>query len=1052
MAKRKKKRKRLRNRKINSSLKKANQTGVSCYSEWIQSMPDWINKIQHLVGCGYTIQAKELLSEEEIQKELANIKDAKNRAFVLYEVAMLMESTGQVERAAQYYTNMLNIPETSRIKELSMLYRKAGILWAECGRCMQAVEYFTIADKLEPNNPDTLNCFAGSTMKIGRLEEAMDLLRKALTIKPQARDAYSNLLLVSNYLHSTKADEIFEESKKWAKIQAPTTLALKNHDNSLEPHRKLRIGYISPDFKDHSVTFYFESLLNGHDRNKFEIYGYGNVGKPNEGTYRLIDKFDFYRDIFKVGDEEVVELIISDSIDILVDLAGHTGKNRLHVLAYKPAPIQVTYLGYPNTTGMTQIDYRLTDDIVDTPEQQKYYTEKLVFLPNGFLCYNPGQRQPTVKSLPMLYKHYITFGSFNVVNKLSPVVMKIWVDILNAVPNSKLILKFTEGVDPKVREYYHNLFAEYGLENPEDRIMIFKWLSISEHFELYNKVDIALDTYPYNGTTTTCQAFLMGVPVITLVGPRHASRVGLDILTRLEMQFFAAQSHEEYVKKAVALAANPEALTKIRETMRNRLAASPLCNYKLITNDIENAYRKMWHDYCRSKGIEIKQITSQQDTDYKPRRYEDRTIIDDIISADEFYQAGQRLKATKHAVEAFKKLSSDNNGQKPPKQLLQRYNADDLQSLIINFCMEIVAFSSCLSHDNYYRIYVKSQEMNPSNPEIDLRIGLLMAFQARLKNEKIQDNCIKLLEITDRKLNNERSKAVLALAKGDLNELSLPYDSARIYLYPDLRNVTTYVLLEQGDWFEKSDMNFFRTILRPDDTVFDIGANVGPYSLSAAARTRGKVIAVEPASKTFELLNRSASQFSNMTAMHAAISDKSGTAFLSNFGPSEKFKLSDNNETQREEVPLITVDDIAAEHGIESVDIIKLGTQGHELKALAGAKKIISNGSPIIFYEIKHGRDLRPELIDAFKDLGYDSYFTLPDPKTLVKYNKDIQIDASLLNMIAIRPESLQRLEGLVNIEQSQADVLRTWQRSGKSRGVDASRENSRLDAGKNGI
>ena len=1026
MAKKKKNFKPRRNKKPTLSAKKSNQAELSSYSEWKPCMPDWINKIQSLIGCGYTKQAHHLLSEEEIQKNLANINDVKARVFALYAVAKLLDRTDQIERAAQYYTNILNIPEASRVKELAVLYRKAGLLWAECGRCTQAIDHLRIADKLEPDNPDTLNCLAGSIMKIGRLEESMDLLREALTINPQVRDAYSNFLLDFNYLPDAKASEIFAESKKWAKIQAPANLAFTNHDNSIDPHRKLRIGYISPDFRNHSVTFYFESLLDGHDRNKFEIYGYGNVVKPDQTTDRLIDKFDFYRDIYKVDDEEVVKLIISDSIDILIDLAGHTGRNRLHILGFKPAPIQATYLGYPNTTGMTQVDYRLTDDIADTPDQQQYYTEELVFLPNGFLCYNPGERQPTVKSLPMSHKDYIAFGCFNNINKLSPVIIKIWVDILNAVPNSKLILKFTEGIDTQVQEYYYNLFAGYGLENPKERIMIFRWLTLSEHFELYNNVDIALDTYPYNGTTTTCQALLMGVPVITLTGQQHASRVGLDILSRLDMKFFSAKSPEEYLKKAVALAAKPEALTQIRATMRQRLAASPLCDYELITNDIENAYRKMWHDYCRSKGIEIKQITSQQDTDYKPRRYANRTVIDNIISADKFYQAGKRLKAFKYALELFNNWSSDNNREKPPQQLLERYNADDLQSLIINFCIEIMAFSSAFAYDNYYMLYHKAREIKPSNPEIDLRLGLLLNLQAKLKNVKVPDNCVKLLEIADSKLNNERSKAALAIAKGDLKELSLPYDLARIHLYPDLENITTYVLLEQGDWFEKNDLNLFRAIIRSDDTVFDLGANVGTYSLSAAARTRGKVIAIEPASETFELLNISASQFSNMTAIHTAVSDKPGTAFLThNDNSSETFGLSDNNEKRGEKVPLATVDDIAAEHGIESVDIIKIDVEGHELKVLAGAEKIISNGSPIIFYEIKHDNDLHPELIDAFKNLGYDSYFTLPDPKTLVKYNQNIEIDGYLHNMIAIRPKSLQRLEELVNIEQSQDDVLK---------------------------
>ena len=593
------------------SVEKSDQAEFPGYYEWKLNMPDWLTRIQSLIDCRHIAQAQELLIEEEIQKNLENINDARTKVLARYTVAMLLDSTSQIERAAQYYTDMLDIPEESRVKELSPLYRKAGLLWSECGRHTQAVDHLCIADQLEPDNTDTLNCLALSIMKIGRLEESMDLLRKALTIDPQFRDGYSNLLLDFNYLPDAKPSEIFAESKKWAQTQAPTNLAYTNHDNSLDPHRKLRIGYISPDFRSHSVTFYFEYLLDGHDRNKFEIYGYGNVAKPDQTTERLIDKFDFYRDIYEVGDEEVVELIRSDSIDILVDLAGHTGKNRLHVLAYKPAPIQAAYLGYPNTTGMPQVDYRLTDAIADTPDQQKYYTEKLVHLPNGFLCYNPGEQQPAVKALPMSHSDCITFGSFNNINKMSPGIVKMWVDILNAVPNSRLILKFAQGTDSQVREYVYNQFAGGGLENPRERIMISGWLTSAQHLELYNKVDIALDTYPYNGTTTTCQALLMGVPVITLVGPRHSSRVGLDILTRLEMQFFAAKTPHEYVQKAVALASKPEALTQIRETMRQRLAASPLCNYELITNDIENAYRRMWHDYCCSKETEIQQIPAE---------------------------------------------------------------------------------------------------------------------------------------------------------------------------------------------------------------------------------------------------------------------------------------------------------------------------------------------------------------------------------------------------------------------------------------------------------
>ena len=661
MAKKKKPSKRRKINKRSPAVSGPKQYEFHRYDEWRPNMPDWLKKIRVLTDNGDIIQAQKLLVEEEIQEKLANINDNDTRSkfFVRCEVAMLLDSTGQVERALRYYS------ETLKIVNCAGVYNKMGLLYANCGQNIQAIANFQKAEQLEPDGIYIWINLARCFMKIGRIEETLRLLRKAISADPQSRGAYPNFLYCLNYLIDTKASEIFQESKKWAQIQAPTTLAFTNHDNCLDPHRKLRIGYISPDFRKHSVTYYFEPILNGHDRNKFDIYAYGDIETPDKVTGRLVEKFDFYRNIKGVGDKEVAELIRSDSIDILVDLAGHTGRNRLHVLAYKPAPIQVNYLGYPNTTGMPQVDYRLTDAIADTPDQQQYYTEKLVFLPNGFLCYDPGQAQLPVKALPMTYNKYVTFGCFNNVNKLNPFMIKIWADLLDAVPNSKMIIKFREGEDLQIREYYYNLFTEHGLENAHERVTFFGWLTNAQHLELYNNIDIALDTYPYNGTTTTCEALLMGVPVITLVGSRHASRVGLDILSRLDLPSFAAQSPEEYVKKAIALAVEPDALTQIRATIRQRLAASPLCNYKLITNDIENAYRQMWQDYCCSKEIEIKEIKSQDEVDFKPQEYSDLAVIDLIAGDDKFHPAGQRTKTIKRAAEAPCKSSSDK-----PKQRL----------------------------------------------------------------------------------------------------------------------------------------------------------------------------------------------------------------------------------------------------------------------------------------------------------------------------------------------------------------------------------------------
>jgi len=228
-------------------------------------------------------------------------------------------------------------------------------------------------------------------------------------------------------------------------------------------------------------------------------------------------------------------------------------------------------------------------------------------LPDGFLCYGPGETMPPFTPLSALKKGYITFGAFSESCKINSVVIDLWSRILKATPDSKLFLKFKAGRDDEACQMYLKRFEKAGIS--PDRVTISGWLSLPDHLKLYNQIDISLDTYPYNGTTTTCQALLMGVPIISLVGEHHMSRVGLSILTHLGLEFFAASTPEQYVAKATALAAKPDALAKIRASMRSRMAYSPLCNRELFAKNIEQAYRKMWQDYCRSKDSHSSGIT-----------------------------------------------------------------------------------------------------------------------------------------------------------------------------------------------------------------------------------------------------------------------------------------------------------------------------------------------------------------------------------------------------------------------------------------------------------
>jgi len=380
-------------------------------------------------------------------------------------------------------------------------------------------------------------------------------------------------------------------------------MARVSHSNTVEPERKLRIGYISPDFKRHVVSYYFEPLLDEHNRDVVEVYGYGNIDRPDPTTSRLQKKFDCYRSIWDVNDDAVARVIEQDKIDILIELAGHTRNNRLLVLARKPAPVQVTYLGYADTTGMEAVDYLLTDRLTAPPESQKFYTEQLAYLPGGSVCYTPPENAPDATPLPAAKKGYVTFGAFTNNRRLNRPLLEVWAEILKLTPNSRLLLGFRGGGDEKVQEHYLSQLEECGVLR--ERIEIGGGKVHTEYLKQYSNVDIVFDTFPENGGTSTCDALWMGVPVISLAGQHQAERVGLGILSRLDMQCFAAATPAEYVARAVAIANKPQSLVEMRASMRSRMAESSLCDAKRFARDVETAYREMWRRWCRGQGVSV---------------------------------------------------------------------------------------------------------------------------------------------------------------------------------------------------------------------------------------------------------------------------------------------------------------------------------------------------------------------------------------------------------------------------------------------------------------
>ena len=480
-------------------------------------------------------------------------------------------------------------------------YLLLGNIAAGESRLQDAIEAYSQAVNINPQDPVAYSNLGNVLADQGRIGEAMDCWKKALSLQPDYASAHSNLLLCMNYSESLSADEVFQAHLDWAEKYEHNARKYTTHPNIPVPDRNLRIGYVTADMREHSVAYFLEPILENHDSSGFTVYCYSDVARPDAVTGRLYRIAGNIRTTAGLSDVDLAGLIRTDEIDILIDLAGHTSGNRLRMFAQKPAPVQVTYLGYPNTTGLSTMDYRITDSWADPPGFSDHlYTEKLVRLPRSFICYKPPEDSPPVVPRPDTGSGPITFGGFNYVGKMSMGVIRTWSKILHNVTGSKLLLKNKSLTDKSTRERMIELFADHGI--PADRLeLLGLTTSKAEHLSVYSRVDIALDTFPYNGTTTTCDTLWMGVPVITLSGKTHAGRVGASLLSGLGLNEFIAETVEEYILLASNLANNPEYLMGMRKNLIDIVSNSDLCNGVKFTKDLEAAYRGMWNTWCIEK-------------------------------------------------------------------------------------------------------------------------------------------------------------------------------------------------------------------------------------------------------------------------------------------------------------------------------------------------------------------------------------------------------------------------------------------------------------------
>lgn len=460
--------------------------------------------------------------------------------------------------------------------------------------------------ELKPDATETLTILSANHAFIGDVRTGMSYLQQVLDAEPGNLSAQSRLTFDSMYLANCTGRQLYRGYRDWAELYATRPLLPLPPLSSATPERKLRIGYVSKDFAKHSVLYFLEPILRHHDRTKFEVFCYSNLIHEDSYTERYKQLADHWRDISTLSEQAAVARVREDNIDILIDLSGHTSGQRLGVFACKPAPVQVNYLGHPATTGLTTMDYRFGDAVTDPAEMVAgHYTETIRQLPECFLTYKPADDAPPVQPVPAIANGCITFGSFNNIAKVNDLVITVWAQVLAAVPDSRLMLKSFALSSVRGRKRIVEGFAAQGI--PAERLDLVGWSAETQHhLELYNKVDIALDTFPYNGTTTTCEALWMGVPVISLEGERHAARVGASLLSVLGLRELLARDVEEFVLIASRLAADPERLTALRAGLRERMAASPLLDHAGFTRNLESAYREMWRAYCASRQNEAR--------------------------------------------------------------------------------------------------------------------------------------------------------------------------------------------------------------------------------------------------------------------------------------------------------------------------------------------------------------------------------------------------------------------------------------------------------------
>ncbi|MFI4941280.1 MAG: tetratricopeptide repeat protein, partial [Burkholderiales bacterium] len=493
--------------------------------------------------------------------------------------------------------------------DIAEIHSNLGSTLKELGRLAEAEASCRRALVLKPDHAEAHWNLGVVFSEQGRFPEAEISYRHALQINPDFDVAYTNLLFCLSHNVTVDAQALFAEHCKFGEqFEQPLRASWPQHRNSRDPHRGLRIGIVSADLHSHPIASYFEPLLANLTRSSgLTMYAYFNNTIEDHVTHRLRRQFKHWDVVAGLSDVALAKKIMDDGIDILIDLSGHTGKNRLLSFARKPAPLQASWMGYPGTTGLQAMDYYIADRFLVPPGQfDAQFTEKVVRLPAN-APFLPFETAPPVSALPALSNGYITFGSFNRTNKLSRAVIALWSALLRALPESRMLLGAMQADGNN--EMLIDWFTQEGIAR--ERLDFHPRSGMPDYLALHRQVDLCLDAFPYAGATTTLHALWMGVPTLTLAGQTMAGRTGDAVAGHIGLEQYVAQDKADFVERGLAIAGNKDALATLRAGLRERLAQSTLCQPELIAAGLECALRTMWQRWCAGLPAESFEVTLQ---------------------------------------------------------------------------------------------------------------------------------------------------------------------------------------------------------------------------------------------------------------------------------------------------------------------------------------------------------------------------------------------------------------------------------------------------------